>query len=101
MVFIYTTCATTAEAEKLGKLILDQKIGACIDFWPIHTMYRWEGEVKSHDEVMMLITTFEQKIETVSDLISQHHSYSTPLIGSVDVRRINRAYKEWMSEEVV
>ncbi|MES2315314.1 MAG: divalent cation tolerance protein CutA [Patescibacteria group bacterium] len=101
MVFIYTTCATTKEAEKLGKLILGEKMGACIDYWPIRSMYRWEGKLKQMEEVMMLITTFEQKIETVNDLISKHHSYSTPLIGSVDVRRINRAYKEWMSEEVV
>ena len=101
MVFIYTTCATTGEAEKLGKLILDKKLGACIDYWPIRSMYHWEGDLKHLEEVMMLITTFEPKIETVSDLISKNHSYSTPLIGSVDVRRINRAYKEWMMKEVV
>ncbi len=101
MIFIYTTCENATEADKLGKLVLEQKLGACVDYWPIHTMYHWEGELKDHEEIMMLITTFEQKIETVSDLISQHHSYSTPLIGSVDVRRINRAYKEWMSEEVL
>jgi periplasmic divalent cation tolerance protein len=101
MVFIYTTCANTLEAENLGKLILDQKIGACVDFWPIHTMYHWEGKMRNHKEVMMLITTFEPKIETVSDLITQNHSYSVPLIGSVDVRRINRPYKEWMTGEVV
>ena len=101
MVFIYTTCATSEEAEKLGKLILQRKIGACIDYWPIRSMYRWEGKLKELDETMMLITTFEPKIETVTDLISKHHSYSTPLIGTVDVRRINRAYKEWVTEEVV
>ena len=101
MVFIYTTCATAGEAEKLGQLILNQKMGACIDYWPIQTMYHWEGEIKKHEEVMMVITTFEHKIETVNDLISKHHSYSVPLIGSVDVRRINRAYKEWIMEEVV
>jgi len=33
-------------------------------------------------------------------MISENHSYSTPIIASIDVRRINRAYKEWMSEVV-
>ena len=85
----------------MGRLILNKKLGACIDWWPIQTMYHWEGEIKKHEEIMMMITTFEPKIETVSDLIATHHSYSVPLIGTVDVRRINRPYKEWMSKEVV
>ena len=100
MVFIYTTCATAKEAEYLGKMILDEKLGACIDYWPIHSVYHWEGALKRLEEVMMRITTFEPNLETVNDLISKHHSYSTPLIAGVDVRRINRAYKEWMMEEV-
>jgi periplasmic divalent cation tolerance protein len=63
-------------------------------------MYRWEGELKETEEVMMVITTFEPKLEEVNDLISEHHSYSTPMIAGVDVRRINRTYKEWMTEQV-
>lgn len=101
MVFIHTTCATSEEAEKLGKLIIDKRMGACVHYWSIHSMYNWKGEYKKLEEVMMVITTFESKLEDVNDLISQHHSYSTPLIAGVDVRRINRAYKEWMMEEVV
>jgi len=101
MVFIHTTCATSEEAEKLGKLIISNKMGACVHYWPVKSMYNWKGEFKKMEEVMMIITTFESKLEDVNDLISKHHSYSTPLIAGVDVRRINRAYKEWMMEEVV
>ena len=100
MVFIHTTCATFEEAETLGRLIIDKKMGACVHHWPIKSMYNWKGEYKKVDEVMMVITTFESKLEEVNDLISKHHSYSTPLIAGVDIRRINRAYKEWMMEEV-
>lgn len=101
MIFLHTTCSTFEEAEKLGKLIIDKKMGACVHYWPIKSMYNWKGELKKREEIMMTITTFEPKLEDVNDLISKYHSYSTPLIAGVDVRRINRAYKEWMMEEVV
>ncbi|MFA6301326.1 MAG: divalent-cation tolerance protein CutA [Candidatus Paceibacterota bacterium] len=101
MVFIHTTCASKEEAETLGKLIIVKKMGACMHYWPIHSIYNWEGKLKEVEEVMMVITTFESKLEEVNDLISEHHSYSTPMIAGVDVRRINRAYKEWMMGEVV
>jgi periplasmic divalent cation tolerance protein len=101
MLFIYTTCATKGEAEKLGKLVINKKMGACVDYWPIESMYNWKGEFKQIEQAMLLVTTFESKLDEVTDLLSAHHSYSTPLIAGVDVRRINRAYKEWMTQEVV
>ena len=100
MVFIYTTCASAEEAKILGKLIIDKKMGVCVDHWPITSMYPWEGSLKEVSQVMIVITTLESKLEEVNDLISKHHSYSIPLIAGVDIRRINRAYKEWMTENI-
>jgi len=100
MVFIHTTCATAEEAEDLGKLIINAKMGACVHYWPIRSMYTWKGKFNNTAEVILVIATFETKMEEVNDLISKHHGYSTPMIAGVDVRRINRAYKEWMTEVV-
>jgi len=101
MVFIYTTCATSEEAKSLGKLIVDKKLGACVDYWPVSSMYNWKGSFKQTSQVMLIVTTLESKLEEVNDLISKNHNYSAPLIAGVDVRRINRAYKEWMTQQVV
>ena len=100
MVFIYTTCANAEEARLLGKLIIDKKMGACVDYWSVDSMYNWEGDLKKVSQTMLMITTLESKLEEVNDLISQHHSYSTPLIAGIDIRRVNRAYKEWMTEKI-
>ena len=101
MVFIYTTCTTEEEAKKLGKLILDRKMGAGVDYWPVNSMFNWQGQLKQLPQIMLSIVTFEKKLEDVNDLISNQHSYSVPMIAGVDVRRINRAYREWMTQEVV
>jgi periplasmic divalent cation tolerance protein len=88
------------EAKGLGELIIEKKIAACVDFWPISSYYNWEGSLKSVSQVMLLVTTFEAKLEDVNQIISEHHSYSVPLIAGVDVRRINHPYKEWMMEVI-
>ena len=100
MIFIYTTCADSKEAKLLGKSIIDQKMGACVDYWPVDSMYVENGGIKEIPQTMMMITTFEPKLEDVNDFISKHHSYSVPLVAGVDVRRINRAYKEWLTEKI-
>ena len=89
------------EAKKLGGMIIDKKIAACVDFWPISSCYNWEGESKCVEQAMLLITTFESKLDAVNQIISENHTYSVPLIAGVDVRRINHPYKEWMMKEII
>lgn len=100
MVFIYSTCQNVEEARKLSKLIVERKIAACVSWWPIESCYTWEGAMKCETEYALLIKTNESKVQDVEDIIQQNHSYSTPLVAAVDVRRVNRAYKEWMTTVV-
>jgi len=97
MLIIYTTCANTDEAKRLAKEIIDKKLAACVNFWPIGSMYTWEGKFKAVSEVMISIKTFESKRQELEDFISHDHKYSCPIIAGVDIRRINRSYKEWMT----
>lgn len=88
------------EAKELGELIVSKKIGACVDFWPIYSCFNWKGSIQSVSQAMLLVTTFEAKLEEVNQIISDNHTYSVPLIAGVDVRRINHPYKEWMMEVI-
>jgi uncharacterized protein involved in tolerance to divalent cations len=49
---------------------------------------------------MLLVTTLEAKLDPVTQLINDNHSYSVPLIAGVDIRRMNHDYKEWMTKEI-
>lgn len=100
MVFIYTTCANMEEARKLGTMMVEQKVAACVDMWPIHSIYEWEGKVTDHEEAMLRVTTLEARLQMVDQIISKNHSYSVPMIATVDVRRINPEYREWLVKEI-
>ncbi len=97
MILIYTTCKNEEEGKKLAKLIIEHHIASCVNMWPIGSTYRWEGEIKEDQEFALLIKTLESKLQPIEDLISRNHSYSTPFIGAIEVKRINHAYREWMS----
>ena len=88
------------EAEKLGELIIHSKTGACVDFWPIKSAYNWHGSYQCISQAMLLVTTFEAKLDPVTQLINDNHTYSVPLIAGVDTRRMNHSYKEWMMKEI-
>lgn len=100
MVLVYTTCREEDEARKLAKVIIEKKLASCVNIWRIGSIYKWDGELKEEREVAMLAKTLEQKVQDIEDLISANHEYSKPFIGVIDVKRVNRAYKEWMSEVI-
>ena len=100
MVLIYTTCKDTAEATKIGKVLLDAKLASCVNIWPIQSMSYWEGKLTNQLEAGVFIKTLEHHISEVEELIAQHHSYSVPYVGAIEVRRFNRPYREWMSSVV-
>jgi periplasmic divalent cation tolerance protein len=89
------------EAKRIGKLLVDQKSAACVQFWEVGSMFVWEGEFKAVKEVAMCIKTFESKLQEIEDLISNNHSYSVPEIAAVDIKRIYRPYKEWMQQIIL
>ncbi len=88
------------EAEKLGSYIIESKMGACVDFWPIKSCYNWEGSFQCKSQAMLLVTTLESRLDPVTKLLNEKHTYSVPMIAGVDIRRINHDYKEWMTKEI-
>ena len=100
MVFVYTTCRDAAEAKKLGRSMVEKRLAACVNITPIESIYEWEGKVVDDQEAVLLIKTSEPKVAALEELIEKNHSYATPLVGMVEVRRVNRRYKEWMREVV-
>ncbi len=96
MVFIYTTCRDAAEAKKLGKMILEKHLAACVNIAPIESMYLWEDKLKEDKEAALLIKTHEPKVAEIEELLIANHSYSVPFVGVIEARRLNRSYREWM-----
>lgn len=101
MVLIYVTCKDQEEAIKLGKILLNRKIAACINTWPIKSISRNGNEIlKEIEEIVLLIKTVEQRVQQVEQVIRENHSYKIPCIATIYSDRINVEYKEWLTRLV-
>lgn len=94
MIFIYTSCQNIEDAKRLAKLVLDKKLANDIDIWPIDSLSLGNGGIKEEKESALLMKTSESKLAEIESLILANHTYKTPCIAAIDVRRINREYKE-------
>ncbi|MEK7555048.1 MAG: divalent cation tolerance protein CutA [Patescibacteria group bacterium] len=96
MVLIYTTCKDTKDAVRLGNEIMNRHLASAVNLWPIQMIMRVGTEVKNELGAGMLIKTMEPKIAEIEELIESQVGIM-PYIGAIDIRRFNRAYREWMA----
>ena len=67
MLIVLTTVASRDEGEKLARLIVEEKLAACVQILPQMTsVYFWEGKVQSESEHLLLIKTLEENFDDLS-----------------------------------
>jgi len=55
---VLTTCATPDEAARLGRTLVEERLAACATLIPaVHSIYRWQGQVESATETLLLLKT--------------------------------------------
>jgi periplasmic divalent cation tolerance protein len=57
-VLIYSTFPSAAEAERVGGMLVDQGLAACVNIFPGMTaIYVWEGKRQRESEAAMIVKT--------------------------------------------
>ncbi|MDP3728557.1 MAG: divalent-cation tolerance protein CutA [bacterium] len=98
MILIYSTHKNKEEAEKIVKHLLEKKLIACANFFPIESSYLWKGEIESGKEYVSLLKTQEKLWGEVKREIEQIHPYETPCILKMNVEA-NYSFDKWIQEE--
>lgn len=78
---VHATFADAAEAEKVGRRMVEEKLAACVNLLgPCTSIYRWRGEVETAAEYRALFKTTPQLARELADRIAALHSYDLPVI---------------------
>mgnify|MGYP000011623473 CR=1 FL=1 len=99
-IFTYVTTSSFEEARKIAKHVLEKKLAACVNIWPISSVYWWEGKVEGALEFAMIIKTKDEKFSELKEEIKSIHSYSTPCICAVAIEDGLREFLNWIDETV-
>lgn len=94
---VYTTTNTKKNAREISKALLDAKLAACIQSFPMSSTYEWQGELVEDEELLMLIKIKASDYDDVERLIRESHDYDVAEVLMTDVRKGNPAYLEWIT----
>ena len=99
MRIVYITTRNAGEAKKISHHLLQKKLVACVNLFPIESMYFWEGEIQENIEMVILAKTTDENYEKIEKEVKNMHEYDTPAIYSWKVDKINKDYNDWVKKE--
>jgi periplasmic divalent cation tolerance protein len=95
---VLITCASAAEARKIGKVLVDRKLAACANILeaPVRSIYRWKGQVESAKEYLVILKTSRKRFSAIESEVCHLHSYDVPEIIALPIDRGSRTYLHWI-----
>jgi len=96
---VLTTEADAESARRLAQELLERRVVACVTLISVHSMYHWEGEIESADEVQLLLKTAPHRLEELRRIVAELHSYDLPEFLILDARA-DDAYARWIGDAV-
>ena len=99
VISVYALFADAAEAERIGRLMVEERLAACVNILPgVRSIYRWQGAVESADEVAAIFKTTNARADALITRIAGLHSYDVPCIVTWPIDKILAPYAEWVED---
>jgi periplasmic divalent cation tolerance protein len=97
---VLTNVPDEALAAKLAQALIEARLAACVNVLAgCRSIYRWQGEVETADEVPLLIKTTVARYPEVEALVRAHHPYAVPELIAVPITHGLPAWLDWLALE--
>lgn len=96
---VYVTTKNEEEARKIANHLLEKRLVACANFFPIKSLYWWKGKIEKDNEAAIIMKTREGNIKNIITETKKLHSYDVPCIEFLPIEAGNPDYLEWIRSE--
>ena len=101
--FIYITTKDRSEAEKIARVLVEEKLAACANIIDnMSSVYRWEGNVVTDNECILVAKTSYSNVHPLTKRVKEIHSYEVPCVISLKIseQEGNPEYLNWLVNSV-
>jgi len=99
-IIMLSTCSNLAEAKKIAKTLIEKRLAACINIFPVHSIFRWKESIEESDEQLLVIKSSSRLFKKTCECIKDLHSYEVPEIISTEIKQGSRDYLKWLEDSL-
>ncbi len=99
-VLLYVTTEDEAEAEAIGRRVVEARLAACANILPgMRSVFHWDGAVQTGRECVLILKTRTDLAERATEAVKAAHSYDCPCVLQLPVQGGNRGFLDWIAAE--
>lgn len=99
-IVILCTCPDTASAGQLAKILVSEKLAACVNVLPqVTSYYVWDGQQEEGQEVQLIIKSRRTLYGVLQQRIQELHPYDVPEIIALPIVAGLPTYLQWVQEQ--
>jgi len=100
-ILITTTFEDERDAERLARMLLQQRLVACARISAVgKSLYWWQGQISETMEYELTLKSSRELYPEIEALIRAEHPYQTPEIVATAFVAGSSAYLAWLEEEL-
>lgn len=97
---VFVTAPDATVGAELARALVESRLAACVNLVPgLRSIYRWEGVVQEDAEVLLLIKTRSDRIDSLAARVRELHPYDVPEVLVLPVAGGSLPYLEWVHAE--
>ena len=97
---VWATMPDAAEAERIGRVLVEERLAAAANIVPgLRSFYRWDGEVRSGAEALLVLKTRADLAERAVERVTALHGYACPGVVILPIAGGNQPYLDWIAAE--
>lgn len=96
---VFITAPTVDEAQTIARALVEESLAACVNIIEgCRSIYRWEGDIHTDQEVLLLVKTERRRFPEVEKRVSDLHSYDVPEIVALDLAALSAGYRRFLED---
>ncbi len=95
---VITTTNSQESAQKIIAAVMEKKLAACVQVFPIVSHYVWKGELQKDDELRLEMKMRTADYAALEAAIKAVHPYETPEIVRVEIAEGSAEYLGWVGQ---
>lgn len=99
-IICYFTTKDKEEAKKIIMELLQQKLIACANIFPIESLYEWENALCEETEYAIIAKTVQENFTKIENTVKHLHSYEIPCIVAYPLCNGNQDFLSWITTTV-
>jgi len=95
---IITTTQDKESAKKIARLLVEKKLAACGQMFPIESIYFWKDKICEESETILFIKSRIELFEEIKAAIKENHAYEVPEIIQIPITNGLPEYLKWIDD---